>query len=408
MKKIEYLQKIKNLIVNRIKYHAPNLNTDEIDFELLSAVGIDASLPIFVFPKPMNRLFFRAFKEVKRTVDFNLICTKKPQIRESRLKKLADTFLLYEEDIGGQLWNNINALNINYLSHCDFNVEFEGEYIKFNNEKLELEYCPYYKSKKVMDQGIVFQVTEFLLNGKNYSINISNTHKEQHKISFEFNLPLPRGYYFFKQDNSCVTIENLCNRQKAYFNFNFKGGKLSFSSLNGIESCTFACINFKYEISLLPLQSKKLYFNFSDEKFCFFSPKEVQQFFESSQNKLNEIFDIRLSSHDKQFDRLFNLSLPQNIWEKWQNFDFDEKSENDYLKYRSQIITQTDKGLQINPSFKGLKEVKFYRNSGWKRVFVVHNNACYMFVDKVKYFNYTLLTKEIFNKNNEIYLSFAE
>ena len=44
----------------------------------------------------------------------------------------------------------------------------------------------------------------------------------------------------------------------------------------------------------------------------------------------------------------------------------------------------------------------------WKRVFILHNDSCYMFVDKVKYFNYTLLTKEIFNKNNEIYLSFAD
>ena len=86
MKKREYLQKIKNLIVNRLKYHAPNLNSDEIDFELLSAVGIEASLPVFIFPRPMTRLFFRAFREVKRSVEFNLVCTQKPQVRESRLK----------------------------------------------------------------------------------------------------------------------------------------------------------------------------------------------------------------------------------------------------------------------------------------------------------------------------------
>lgn len=133
----------------------------------------------------------------------------------------------------------------------------------------------------------------------------------------------------------------------------------------------------------------------------------MQEFFELSQQKINQIFDIKVSSHDKQFDELFNCSLPRNIWEKWQNFDVDEKSENEWLKLKSKIIKLTEKGLQINQDFKGLKEVKIYRNLGWKRVFIVHNKSCYMYADNVKYFNYTLLTKEIFNKNNEIYLSFA-
>ena len=74
---------------------------------------------------------------------------------------------------------------------------------------------------------------------------------------------------------------------------------------------------------------------------------------------------------------------------------------------RNLYVKKSEKGEQINQDIKGLKEVKFYRNSKWKRVFILHNSSCYMFADKVKYFNFTLLTNEIFNKNNEIYLSFA-
>ena len=122
---------------------------------------------------------------------------------------------------------------------------------------------------------------------------------------------------------------------------------------------------------------------------------------------MNKIFDLQVSSHDKQFDQLFNYSLPRNIWEKWQNFDVDEKSENEWLKLKKEIVSFTPNGIKINEDYKALKEVRFYRNNGWKRVFIVHNNACYLFDGKVKYFNYTLLTNEIFNKNNEIYLSFA-
>ena len=134
--------------------------------------------------------------------------------------------------------------------------------------------------------------------------------------------------------------------------------------------------------------------------------KDMQNFFNLSQNKMNEIFDIKVTSHDKKFDELFNLSLPRNIWEKWQNFSFDEKSENEWLKYRNDLIKIGNKGVQINSNSLGLKEVKFFRNYKWKRVFIVHNDACYMFANNVKYFNFTLLTKEIFNKNDEIYLSF--
>ena len=92
---------------------------------------------------------------------------------------------------------------------------------------------------------------------------------------------------------------------------------------------------------------------------------------------------------------------------RWRYY-IDEESENNYIKIKNQLIKQEDNGIVISQSFKGLKEVRFFRENGWKRVFIVHNNSCYMFADKVKYFNFTLLTKEIFNKNNEIYLSFAQ
>ena len=88
--------------------------------------------------------------------------------------------------------------------------------------------------------------------------------------------------------------------------------------------------------------------------------------------------------------------------------DIDEKSENEWLKMRNQIVFCDEKGASINEQFKGLKEVKFFRNLGWKRVFILHNNSCYMYADKIKYFGFTLLTKEIFKKNNEIYLSFGK
>lgn len=407
MTRKEYLLKIENLIINKLKYHAPNVTSSDIDFSILEAIGIDSTLPIFIYKKSLNKLFFQAFLNVKKKVNFNLILTSKPEITERKLKLLNHTYLILEDELGSNLSNTLDALNINYLSYSDYKNVCQGEYIKFNDKVIEFEYIPYYYTKKLMNDGVIFQATNFILNGKNYIINITNTLKTTAKMSFEINVPLPRGYYFFNQTKDCIEIENLTSRQKAYFNYHFKDAVITFSNMNGIESCTFACINLKCEINLLPLQNKKLYFNYGDDKYCLYSPKEMQYFFEISQEKMNEIFDIKVISSDKQKDQLFNFYLPRNIWLKWRNFDVDEKSENDWLKMKNLFVKKNEKGEQINQDFKGLKEVKFYRNSKWKRVFILHNNSCYMFADKVKYFNYTLLTKEIFNKNNEIYLSFT-
>lgn len=406
MTKKEYIQNLENLIVNRVKYHSPE-KAEYIDFSLLDAVGIDASYPIFIFDRSLDNIYYKAFYQAKKRVDFNLILTQKTKVSEKRVKQLNKTFIIYKEEMGSILTHTLNSLNINYVTHSDFKNKLDGEYIKVDGQKIEYDYLPYFYTKKNFCHGVIVDSKIFLLNGKNYLINFTNTQNKVQKINFEFNLPLPRGYYSFKRGDNFIGIENLTSQAKAFFNYNLKNSKISFSTMCGIESCNFACINFFCQVELLPKENKKCYFNFGENKYCLKNPKEMQMFFEISQNKMNEIFDVKVLTRDNQFDQMFNLSLPRNIWEKWQNFEIDEKSENLWLKLKNEILNIQQNGIKISQEFKGLKEVKIYRNLGWKRVFIVHNNCCYMYADKVKYFNFTLLTKEIFDKNNEIYLSFA-
>ena len=407
MDKKEYIEKLTNLIINKVKYHSPNVNTNLIDFALISAVGINPSYPIFIFKKELDNIFYKAFLKAKKIVDFNLILFKKPKVSDRKILKLNRTFVMLENEIGSSLFYSLDALNINYVTHSDYENKLEGEYIKINGHTIQFDYYPYYFYKKIMIDGVIVEIKQFLLNGKNFLINFVNTHRTNKKVNFEINLPLPRGYYYFKKSIDSVEIENLTSKQKAYFNYRFKDAIINFSTMNGIESCTFACVNLKGEIKLLPKQTKKYYYNYGDKKYCLYSPKEMEYFFKISQHKMNEIFDIKITSHNKQFDDNINFYLPQKIWEKWQNFDVDEEKENEWLKLRKNIVTKNEFGEQINKALQGLKEVKFYRNSRWKRVFILHNNSCYLFADKIKYYNFTLLTKEIFDKNNEIYLSFA-
>lgn len=407
MNKKEYIEKLVNLIVNKVKFHAPNLIDDNVDFALLDAVGIDATYPIFIFKKPLDKLFFTAFLQAKKMVKFNLILSQKPLVSNRKISKMEMTKVILEQEMGSMLLSTLDALNINYLSHSNFEKELQGEYVKFNNKQITMDYCPYYYNKKIMDNGIIFEAKEFLLNGKNYCLNLINSQSEAKSATIDINIPLPRGYYVFKKGFDYVEICNLCSREKGYFNFHLKGAKFNFSTLNGLESSTFSCINLKAEIKLLPKQKRMIFFNFGQEKFNLYSAREILNFFELSQVKMNENFDLKVTTHDKNFERLFNYDLPRKIWEKWQKNDTDEKSENEWLKLKNKIIFKCDNGEQIREDFKGLKEVKIYRNSRWKRVFILHNGMTYLFVDNVKYFNFSLLTKEILLQNNEIYLSFA-
>ena len=408
MTKKEYIEKIENLILQRIKYHAPKLQGQEVDYSLLEAIGIDASLPIFMIKKPINKVLFKAIENVKKNIKFNLILIEKPLFNVNKLKSLENSYVLYKDEIGDNLNNTLELLNINYMTKSDFKNDLKDEFIKINGQKLIFDYFPYFYSKKMMSEGMIFDVRNFLLNGKNIMINILNTKKIKQKAKIEINIPLPRGYYLFKKSRNCVEIKNLISKEVAFFNFNFQGIKLAFSNMAGIESCTFACINACCELTLLPQQKQTLYFNFGENKYCLYNAKLIEYFFLLSQKKFNEIFDIKVQTRDNDFDNNFNRYLPQKIWEKWQNFDVDEESINKWLKIKSQIVKIGEKGDVVRSNLKGLKEVKFFRNSGWKRVFILHNNSNYMFANNVKYFNYNLLTKEIFKKNNEIYLSFAD
>lgn len=407
MTKKEYILSLSNLIINRVKFHAPKLQ-DEVDMALLDAYGIDASYPIFVFNRKLDNIYYPAFLLAKKQVEFNLILTEIPVVSNKKIKNLDKTYLIMKEDMGSLLSSTIENLNINYLSHSNFKKELKEEFLSINGQKINFDYHAYYYNKKLMFNGVIANANCYLLNGKNYNLTFTNTRNEVVKINFQFNLPLPRGYYFFRNFNKYIEIENLTNKSKAYFNYNFNHANISFSTISGLERCTFPCINLQSNISLLPKEKKDIYFNFGENKYCLNNPKEMQIFFDLSQRKMNKIFDIKISSKNANLDNEFNYLIPRKIWESWNKFEIDEESENKYIKFKNQIINSSDKGVQISKSFAGLKQVSFYRDNIWKKVFIIHNHYDYLFADKIKYYNFNLITKEIFKKNNEIYLSFAD
>lgn len=407
MKKKEYIEKMANLIMNRVRFHAPIVYEEEIDFDLLEVIGLDASLPIFKLEKTLTELLADAFLLAQKQVSFNLITTVQPSCKKKQYQALKNFVYIKEEELGYGLLSTINALNINYKSDSQFAKEIEEDYMKVNDDYINLSYKEFYLHKKAVDNGINYEIKEFILNGKNVIVDFLNPHTEKGQISFEINLPLPRGYYLFERESNAIKIINLTSKESAYFNFTCKNAKFLFSSISGVESSTHACIHMKVTISLLGQEKKRLYFNFGEHKYIFTSPKDMDEFFEISQHKMHEIFDIKVRTKNQTFDNEFNVYMPQKIWLSWLNWSVNEEIENLYLKMKNQLIKKTEKGYQICEENKDLKEVKCYLNSGYKRVFIVPGNQRYILADQTKYFNFTCVTKDIFQKNDEIYLSFG-
>ena len=397
MNKKEYIEKMSNLIINRVRFHAPIVYDGEVDFEMLELIGIDTSLPIFKYEKTMTPLMFEAFKRAQQKVDFNLIVTAAPKCSERKLKDLKHFIYIREEELGYSLLSAINALNINYRSGSEFCKEIEEDFIKVNDEVVNLGYRNFYLYKKAASDGVIYEIKEFLLNGKNFILNFANPLKERKIATFEINIVLPRGYYFFKREASAIKVTNLTNREVAYFNFQSKSAHFTFSTISGLESSTHACINMKISLTLAAKEQKRFFFNFGENKYIL-SNKEAEEFFTLSQTKAFESFDVKVLTRDKVFDEEFNMTLPQKIWLAWLNFSNDMLSETRYLKLKNSLIKKTDRGITISEENKGIKQVQIYQNGKFNRVYIIQSPERFILADKTKFFNFTLLTNELFKK----------
>lgn len=405
MTKKEYIDTLANLIVNRVRFHAPVVVNDDVDFSVLEIVGIDTSLPLFKVENPLGRELCEAFLRAQKEVNFNLVALSAPKAPKKLVRQLRNFVQISREEMGQRLLASINALNINYKSCTQFEQGIDENFIKLDDQKLNLEYREFYREKKSSSCGVAFDIKEYLLNGKNYLLNLSNLTPEQKLTRFEINIVLPRGYYFFKRESGGVKIVNLYSRDTAYFNFSCKNVHLTFSSIGGIESSTHACLNLKLSIALKPKEQKRFYFNYGENKYNFSSFKDAENFFAISQVKMREVFDLKIMSRDKALDAKFNVALPKRIYAHWLDYKTDYEAEEEYLKLKRQFVERTAKGYQIKEN--SLKQLQIFDGRAYKRIFIVKGESKFLLAGDTKYFNFDCVRRELFAKNNEIYLSFG-
>ena len=166
MKK-EKIEQIKNLILNRVKFHAPIVYDDEIDKTALFNNGIDTNMPIFVYEKELNKTLIKAFRKASEEANFNLLIPiENVSLKEEKALKKIKNCVFYSKKSNFKLLSMINKLNINYFSSSNYDLKFKDKFVKINEEIIN----PKYDDFALIDSGrneVFYDYKEFQLNGNN-------------------------------------------------------------------------------------------------------------------------------------------------------------------------------------------------------------------------------------------------
>lgn len=410
MRNKEYIEKAKETILNRVRFHAPVVYDDQIDKSVLFANGIDISKPIFKFDKVLTKKLVKAFELAQKEEDFNLVLSYSSlgNLGGNALKQLK-TFTYYSKETSPvSLVEMINKLNINYQASSNYNLVFKEKFFKVNKQILNPHFENFCLKQTSVIDDIFVDYNEFVLNGTNFFVNLQNKTKDKKKVAIELNIPLQKGYYYFKKLPNSVLIENLLTKEKIYLNFVCRNAKFSFSNVDGLENSVFCCINVKINFNLEKQEEKFVFFNLGDAKFALKYLNDIKKFQLLARNKSCEIFNVQVKTKNAKFDNFFNKVLPQKIWINWLNGEVDLKWEEKYLTLKKMFI----KGVQ-NYSFVpfkeiGLKELGIFNGEYYKKIIVVSGNEKFLKVGKTFFYNINGVTNHSLKSKEPICLSFGE
>lgn len=360
MKKKEYVFKMSNLIKNRVYYHAPISYKGDVDFEKILDKGIDLSYPVFIMEKPFKKELIASFLEAQKFVEFNLIIREK---NKSIQKKIKRCYVVKQSEIP-----SLDKLNINYKSYSKYNKVEDENYIKIDGNKIDFEQKLFYLEQKGLSEEVFFNIKKYVLNGESIQIELTNTSKMPKSVEFEYNHVLERGYYSFEKEKDCLKITNLLNNSEIYLNANFGKINENYSCIDGLENSTFARINLKSKICLKGFEKKTFFLNLGEKKFMLKNLTEINECFRMSQKKNFEIFNVKIESDNKFFERSFNRVLPNKIWNTWLNGQRDLDSEDKYLAMKNNILLKNGKRLILGRNSYHLSNVFAYNGKDYIKI----------------------------------------
>ena len=411
MKKREYIEKAKNLILSRVRFHAPVLFDDEIDVAVLRANGIDEKLPVFKFEKSLSKRLLKAFILAKQEEKFNLVLCQSDAYNHNiwcsrQFNKMHNTTILGEY-CSKRLLEMVNKLNINYSSSTNFNLRYCEKFFSVNGMRLNPSFDNFSLCQCAVFDEVFVDYSEFVLNGQNIYAKFLNKSDSEKKVTVELNIPLEKGYYYFKKLDKAYLIENLISKEKMYFNYLCGGAKFSFSNVDGLESSVFCCINAKLTLTLKPKQRKVIFFNFGESKFVVKNASEVEKLKAVSVTEAKKVFDVQVKTKNPKFDYFFNRVLPQRIWVNWLNGLCDEALEQKYLAYRRLFVKGKEKISFVKFSEIGVKEIGIFNGVYYKKILFVNGDEKFLKVGNTYFYQIGQITKRTLQSKEPVCLCFG-
>lgn len=410
MRKKDYIEKAKETILNRVRFHAPVVYDSQIDKAVLCEHGIDISKPVFKFDKTLNKRLVKAFELAQQEEDFNLVlsCSSLGNLSGNALKQIK-TFTYYSASKSPVAFvEMINKLNINYQSSSNYNLVFKDKFFKVNNQILNPHYEEFSLRQNCVVDDVFVDYSEFVLNGTNFFVTLENKSTEKRKVFVELNIPFKKGYYYFKKLQNAIMIENLITKEKFFLNFVCRNAKFSFSNIDGLENSVFCCINAKITFSLEKKEEKFVFFNLGDSKISLKYLNDIKKFQKTAKEKTCEIFNVKVKTKNAKFDQFFNKTLPQKIWINWLNGEIDLKWEEKYLTLKKLFIKGVDNYSFVPFKEIGLKELGIYNGEYYKKILVVGGNEKFLKVGKTFFYNINGVTNHSLKSQEPIVLSFGQ
>ena len=392
MKRKDYIFNMVGLIINRVKFHAPICESG-VDLDRVIAEGVDPTLPVFIFDKPLTRLMAKCFLEAKKAIAFNLVLSH-PQKHADKLGAI----ISQDEEV--------KKLDVNYKSGLKFDLQESENFIKINGLQPTRILNDFYLESYGVADEISYFTREFMLAGHNTIVELLNTSMQEKKVQFELNFVLPKGYYSFQKQGSNVQITNLFTFERQHFNFSSFNTKFSFSCVDGVENSSFARIYLSAQITLKPKQKKTLFFNLGKQKFVLRNREEIAFFSKLAKKKNEEIFNVKVVSENKKKEGLINHILPEKIYTAWLSGKEDKQSEIRYGKLKEGYVVSGREGF-ILQDLTDLREIKLFSGEEYKTIAVDRAHSLgtsgYLQIGSTKFFGKnTLSHKDLARKNTQI------
>lgn len=410
MRKSEYIQKAKNAILNRVRFHAPIVYDDKIDKTVLFVNGIDVEKPVFKFDKQLNNRLLKAFSLAQQEEEFNLLLSTSSleNVKQSKLKTMKNTIVYSAQNSPVSFVEMVNKLNINYQSSSNYNLVYKDKFFKVNDEILNPSYKEFLLRQNLVSDGVWVEYHEFVLNGDNFFVKFTNKSDKEKKMSLELNVPLRKGYYYFKKKNKCIVVENLLTKEKLFLNYIGKNCEFSFSNVDGLENSVFCCINVKMNLNIDSKQQKFVFFNLGDSEFCLKNLSQINTFKDAAIKKCCEIFNVRVKTKEPKFDNYFNTTLPRRIWINWLNNEIDMDLEEKYVSLKK-LFVKGQENFSFVPFKKiGVKEIGIFNGAYYKKILVVSSSERFLRVGKTFFYNINGVTNHSLRNSEPIMLSFGE